>query len=367
MGKTKPKSSEKETEDEREGQKCESVSVESSNLTVNSTSENVVNSSESILAAQTLISTKPSDDLKPFFQQMTSQMSDVNANIQKLQETLTKFVVQTYKPVPQSSLADRQPEVGPSIGPATDMQGAAAISLQQDQLFETFGGQGKNISKTAKKAMSGEFVDFCEYLDTEETNSLEPYKNNNGSISFRPKKTKKLIDSFESWLMAWSKHESILVESNPDLYPELSSYRQFIHRCSKKYYWNAVYIYDVRFRAKLGSSHSFDFGTIDSGLYVEVLDATAIKIGSKQCYPCKSFDHSVSSCPFPAETSLEENKFKKKTQVSKQNIIKWFHEKVEGCNNFQTETGCKYPGCKRAHVCRGCRGAEPQYKCPTCS
>ena len=141
MGKTKPKSSEKETEDEREGQKCESVPVEneSSNLTVNSTSENVVNSSESILAAQTLISTKPSDDLKPFFQQMTSQMSEVNANIQKLQETLTKFVVQTYKPVPQSSLADRQPEVGPSIGPATDMQGAAAISLQEDQLFETFG------------------------------------------------------------------------------------------------------------------------------------------------------------------------------------------------------------------------------------
>ena len=87
MGKTKPKSSEKETEDEREGQKCESVSVESSNLTVNSTSENVVNSSESILAAQTLISTKPSDDLKPFFQQMTNQMSEVNANIQKLQET----------------------------------------------------------------------------------------------------------------------------------------------------------------------------------------------------------------------------------------------------------------------------------------
>ena len=134
MGKTKPKSSEKETEDEREGHKCESVSVESSNLTVNSTSENEVNSSESILAAQTLISTKPSDDLKAFFQQMTNQMSEVNANIQKLQETLTKFVVQTYKPVPRSSLADRQPEVGPSIGvPATDMQGAAAISMQEDQ------------------------------------------------------------------------------------------------------------------------------------------------------------------------------------------------------------------------------------------
>ena len=83
---------------------------------------------------------------------MTNQMSEVNANIQKLQETLTKFVVQTYKPVPRSSLTDRQPEVGPSIGvPATDMQGAAAISPQEDKLFETFGGQGKNISKTAKK------------------------------------------------------------------------------------------------------------------------------------------------------------------------------------------------------------------------
>ena len=67
MGKTKPKSSEKETKDEREGEKCKSVSVESSNLTVNSRSENVVNSSESILAAQTLISTKPSDDLNLSF------------------------------------------------------------------------------------------------------------------------------------------------------------------------------------------------------------------------------------------------------------------------------------------------------------
>ena len=92
-----------------------------------------------------------------------------------------------------------------------------------------------------------------------------------------------------------------LLKPIPELYLGLLEYRQLIQECDSKYTWSAVYTYDVRYRSKLAS-----FGTMDSELFVTILDATAVKSGPLACFRCKSHEHKMASCPFLAfQSSME--------------------------------------------------------------
>ena len=64
-------------------------------------------------------------------------------------------------------------------------------------------------------------------------------------------KGKARIQSFDHWLEAWSAYERNLVEANPSMYKELSHYRQIIQRANRKFRWNSVYDFDVKFRLSL--------------------------------------------------------------------------------------------------------------------
>ena len=57
------------------------------------------------------------------------------------------------------------------------------------------------------------------------------------------------------------------------------------------------------------------------------------------------------------------SKYRKKTRDT---TVRWFNNGIEGCNNYQLERSCSYPGCRRAHVCRSCRGPDPYARCRTC-
>ena len=215
--------------------------------------------------------------------------------------------------------------------------------------------------RTKKSIQSGEFINLSDLLNSdtignEETEAVLV----DGKLQFRPKKARKTIDNFKTWLSAWNNYEIMLIDSNPNVYKKCVEYRKFIQLCDQKYVWHAIAAYDVRFRAKLALENSLEFDQIDTNLYVSILDATAVKSGQKTCHRCKSYDHLVNNCPFPAEYTLAEEKEKKsKRKISTE---KWFFENKEGCNNFQTGN-CTFPGCKRAHVCKRCRGPEPAYRC----
>ena len=219
--------------------------------------------------------------------------------------------------------------------------------------------------KLVKQAKSGEFVNLSDFLinNYEATQEYEPVMNMyDGTISFKPKRSKSnVIDNILSWLKAWNIYEAILVTHNPSLYAGFAKYRQFIQSCDRKYRWSSVYAYDIRNRSNLAQIKSFDFHTIDTDLFVTTLDATAIKYDAKQCFRCKAYDHMIGECPFPEINSMEKTKKAETNKI----ISKWYHEGNEGCNNFQTGS-CRYPQCKRAHVCRTCKGPEPEYKCSTC-
>ena len=198
---------------------------------------------------------------------------------------------------------------------------------------------GKPVAqKTVQAAMQGEFVNLIEFLPSLDTTCITD--NHDVMEQTKPKRSTKNIDSFEVWLQAWNIYEAVVVEHNPTVYSSLSTYRQFIQSCSQKYIWSAVNIYDMRFRLKKSMTRSFEFHSVDSDLFLSVLDATAIKSDAKRCFRCKAYDHMVHDCPFPPVNTLQKSQ---KTQKGKnfrtfdRDTQKFYHQGQEICNNWQQD------------------------------
>ena len=217
------------------------------------------------------------------------------------------------------------------------------------------------------QAMQGEFVNLCDFLSSGELISGEMESIVvNGVITFRPKRSRKFIDSFSIWSKAWNAYERILMMRHADKYEKFVAYRELIQNVDVKYQWHAVSSYDMRFRANLAKTKSFDYDILDTTLFTTIFDATAVKSTARSCLRCKSFEHFVKNCPFPAETLREAPDKSQKTRERRKTQEQWFANGIEGCNRFQTGN-CNYSKCARAHVCRQCKGPEPLHQCKHCA
>ena len=313
------------------------------------------------------ISTTMSDIL---LRQMVEQMTNMNINI-------TKILQNQSVTIDAKSHANPPSHHGPNLIPQ--------VVTPQQHGQETPGNADRDTGipahvppKIAASCQNGEYVNLYELLphDTLPCNEMVATRNNDGTMSFQPKKFKKSLDNFDNWLSAWSVFEQLVVITKPTMYYKLSQYRQFIHRCDRKFLWHAVSTYDQRFRAKLSESKSFMYDTIDNMLYVSILDATAIRVDSKQCFRCKSLDHLVFDCPFPAQDKVGKDASQRKFPPNRyqpnqgnrqrQERTAW-HDGREICNNWQYEN-CRFPNsCNRAHVCRSCKGNYPYFRCVVCN
>lgn len=92
--------------------------------------------------------------------------------------------------------------------------------------------------------------------------------------------------------------------------------------------------------------------------------------GTKQCSRCECYNPLVKECLFLAKDTLEENKATQAKSTTTGNnakamwkLEKWFERGKEGCNLFQRKACNLGEGCKRAHVCKTCRGNHPQADC----
>ena len=176
------------------------------------------------------------------------------------------------------------------------------------------------------------------------------------------------IESFDLWLEAWNIYEALLMDVDPTRYKELARYRDLIQKANRKFTWSAVYSYDVQFRLSLILNKSAHFDTIDTTLYTTILDSSAVRKEGHVCQHCKSPNHLLRDCSFRAKSALEENQGTKKIgprtrqdSISKQPYYwkyeKWFASSgTEGCNLFQRNSCQQGAECKRAHVCKACRG-----------
>ena len=311
---------------------------------------------------------------KTLMEQLLLQMHDLNINIQSLVDGQTAI----RNRMASADSGARQPSVTVNAERRMDSQHPSARGVVQPpaglvhthqetaennsfQESSTVLPNGNRIENRAIRALKkGEFIELSSFLplsDTPLSTEIEPNIDSTGKIIFRHKKQNKVLDSFSKWLSAWTNYEHLLVEQNPSLYSELASYRNFIHSCEKKFLWPAIHAYDSRFRAKLSTSKSMKYTSVDTDIYVSVFDVTAIKKDGKRCFRCRSEHHMVQECPFPA---TEQTVKKNDHQASKYNK---YHEGREICRNFNIGK-CTFPQCRRQHVCEACRGMEPAHKCP---
>ena len=248
--------------------------------------------------------------------------------------------------------------MGQSNQPATAAHFYQITSAGQFDGSSTINMAAPDVSSKSKleiAACNGEFINLPDLLPDEAPLS------DNVEDSKTKETTKRQINNFLVWLKAWSIYERMIIQTHPEVYHKLAEYRVLIQDCDTKYAWSSIHNYDVKFRQKLACgpvSSRLNFDCIDSGLFVTILDATAVK-PRKLCFRCHSSQHNVANCPF--RTPQASMAAEKKTGPPQ----RFFFKGTEICNNFQAGR-CNFRSCTRAHVCRQCFGPSPWAHCERC-
>ena len=150
------------------------------------------------------------------------------------------------------------------------------------------------------------------------------------------------------------------MKEDPSRYDDISSYRLIVQTANRKFNWPAVYHFDVQFRQSLTRTHG-RLDTIDTTLYATILDSSVVRRETASCLRCKSNRHLIRDCPFRTRSTVEENKKEKPHESWKHE--KWVHNGTEGCNLYQRHACKQDKDCKRAHVCKSCRGNHSMADC----
>ena len=219
-------------------------------------------------------------------------------------------------------------------------------------------------SKTALKALNGEFIQLEWFLDNNSCNDYESVDHGVDSM-LRPLRPRKLITSLYKWMEAWGHYEVTLVSSyGLDMYYELASYRSFILSLTDKYKIPFILTYDERHRAALGRARSFDFSYFNNQLFVTIFDVSSLRAVTK-CTKCASSDHGTKDCPFrggaPAGGVSTQGSGEKFARAGKQSV-----DPSEICIRFQ-DGSCRFRKCPRRHCCLLCGGPKGAKSCDDCA
>lgn len=217
--------------------------------------------------------------------------------------------------------------------------------------------------KIALTALRGEYVMLDEFLTQYNFDiNDEEYKSvvdSDGNVTVKPKKRKRVINSFARWEEAYTNYERLMVYyGGYEMYDQMVRYRVYIASVNRKYKWQAVAMYDARHRLDLAGRHSCRFAELNSDLANTILDSTAIKLNAPRCPRCSAYDHvEVAECPFPARAAAAASK-KPQTLFGGLGATA-----TEICNNFN-EGKCKWnEKCRRIHMCIRCKGPHPAREC----
>lgn len=181
-----------------------------------------------------------------------------------------------------------------------------------------------------------------------------------GTAKDNNKRQQATMESFDHWLEAWTLYERDIIKTDPSHFGDVSQYRSLIQQANRKFRWATVYDFDVRFRQGLSTTPG-RLSIIDTTLYATILDSSAVRKESTTCPRCKSSRHLIRDCPFRPRPAMEENKKDNATKEWKYD--KWMHNGIEGCNLYQRRACQQGKECKRAHVCKSCRGNHSLADC----
>ena len=292
-----------------------------------------------------------------------------NMNILLHQLTLSQKMIADHLCSKATNSAPSQPTLQPQ--PPAQAQSRPIQGLPPQQQTSIIPGLRTDVSSitdfkalspvegmpesTIKAALNGEFVHLEHfllnvYVSQDTNNEIQQIFDNEGNVTYKPKRSKRRINNLQNWLEAWSNYEKLMIEYHGmQLYDIMWRYRKYICDCDKKYNRHAVALYDIRHRCEL-SRKSVDFAGINIDLQSQLLDAAAVKAGAARCYRCKSFDHTVIECPFSAMAPPQKAAPKGKASS--------LPTSSQVCRNFNA-LKCVWSNCTRKHVCRQCGGDLP--------
>ncbi len=309
--------------------------------------------------------------LKQCLEKINSAMSTLNPDHNNVNRQNDNYL--NSGPIPPSvgGNVHQYPVMNPQVAPWAGMEHqygntrSGRNPYQPGSMSHKLKAQGVS-TKTIDAALEGEFVDLADFLppigasNNVSNPDLECFIDSESkSVSYRPKKYSRKINSHDTWSQAWLAYEKLLVSHFGHLVHEyLADYRGSILDYSKKYMWQAVAVYDFRHRSRLATqinlSDRLNFSIIFNDISNTILDTTAVRHNATRCQRCKAYDHVVRDCPFPEGWKGGQNSVQGKTQTK--------NESQEVCFNFNKEK-CSGDRCKRKHICRYCKGPLPYSKC----
>jgi hypothetical protein len=237
--------------------------------------------------------------------------------------------------------------------------------------------------KSITAAKNREFVNLTDFVPSTEPNStLESVMDDKtGALVFKSKNSRRSIDNFLMWTTAWCAYESLIMEIDASMYAVCTNYRLFIQCKEALHTWLAVSAYDMRHRIKLSITKSWSFDKTDSELHMEIFSSETLRPNPKACFRCKSLDHMVRDCFLPEDVSagkggLTSRKFSNnKTDSSFSNFRSQvqtampangvYNPSNQVCRDYNLGRCTRNP-CVRKHVCSGCGGSQPLFRCTRC-
>jgi hypothetical protein len=315
--------------------------------------------------------------------EMMKQLTMISADLQKFSDDnrdLATSHIQMQKRLEYMASSDGAGGAGKTVDILAALAAIGAPALAE-QPVSMFNGARVN-KKVVAAAKNREFINLTDFVPNTEPNSnlVSVMDEKTGSLVFKTKNSRRSIDNFLMWSTAWCAYESLIMETDPTMYAICTNYRLFVQRKEALHTWSAVSTYDIRHRIKLSITKSWSFDTADSELHMDVFSSETLRPNPKSCFRCKSLDHMVKDCFLPEDVSSSKSsqgsrKFSKNSDSS----FSQFNSQVQTampvngvynpsnqvCRDFNLGRCTRNP-CVRKHVCTGCGGPQPLFRCARC-
>ena len=166
------------------------------------------------------------------------------------------------------------------------------------------------------------------------------------------------------FIQAFGIYKNIMCETYPARRPELDLYERDIVDMATRYQGRGFYEYHKTFSAEAAahlrySNKKVDWSVRNNKLFTSIF----VNHRASSCSLCNSSLHLTAFCPklLDDKNTRSYNPNQPSTDVVGRSRIKFKGKEI--CNNFNSNSGCHFSHCRRAHVCSTCKKDHSQISC----
>ena len=166
------------------------------------------------------------------------------------------------------------------------------------------------------------------------------------------------------FIQAFGIYKNIMCEAYPSRRLELDLYERDIVDMATRYQGRGFYEYHKVFSAEAAahlrfSNKKVDWSVRNNKLFTSIF----VNHRASSCSLCNSSLHIIAFCPKLLEdkNTRSYNPTQPTTDIAGRSRIRFKGKEI--CNNFNSNSGCQYNPCRRAHVCLLCKKDHSQTSC----